>query len=267
MRSARAKTNDPVPGATLCYVWDNSLPAGKVLDSPFTHQLRYVVVRSGPAGLGEWHTRSATCTADFKRVFGDESPDTVPPLIGIAIGADSDNTKSTPSRTPPTWRSCPDEAMRPRRRIEAPGSARRRPRAPARAARFARDPPPDARVTLVTPLSADDLLGHGAGLSSPGTTPARAVRDPDRAAARGLRGAGRRRCEVGIDAARAPRAAGRRPRRRLRRAQRRHGARDVARGDRRQPPRTACSCGRSSASPRCGTRCASAPRSASSASW
>jgi len=31
--------------------------------------------------------------ADFKRIYADESPEGVPPLIGIAIGADSDNTK------------------------------------------------------------------------------------------------------------------------------------------------------------------------------
>jgi hypothetical protein len=93
MRSARGKTTDPVPGATLCYVWDNALPVGKVLDSPFTHQLRYVVVRSGPAGVGEWHSEKRDLAADFKRVFADESPDTVPPLMGIAIGADADNTK------------------------------------------------------------------------------------------------------------------------------------------------------------------------------
>ena len=93
MRSARSKTTDPVPGATLCYVWDNAIAAGTVLDSPFTHQLRYVIVRSGPAGAGEWHSEKRDLAADFKRVFADESPDAVPPLIGIAIGADSDNTK------------------------------------------------------------------------------------------------------------------------------------------------------------------------------
>jgi len=93
MRSARAKTEDPVPGATLCYVWDNQLAVGKVLDSPFTHQLRYVILRSGPAGLGEWHAEKRDIVADFKRIYADESPEGVPPLIGIAIGADSDNTK------------------------------------------------------------------------------------------------------------------------------------------------------------------------------
>lgn len=93
MRSARAKTDDPVPGATLCYVWDNALPVGKVLDSPFTHQLRYVVLRSGNAGVGEWHAEKRDIVADFKRIYADESPDAVPPLIGIAIGADADNTK------------------------------------------------------------------------------------------------------------------------------------------------------------------------------
>ena len=31
--------------------------------------------------------------ADFTRLFGAESP-TVPPIIGVAVGADADNTKS-----------------------------------------------------------------------------------------------------------------------------------------------------------------------------
>ena len=60
MRSARSKTTDPVPGATLCYVWDNAIAAGTVLDSPFTHQLRYVVVRSGRRASANGRARSAT---------------------------------------------------------------------------------------------------------------------------------------------------------------------------------------------------------------
>jgi hypothetical protein len=30
--------------------------------------------------------------ADYKRMFGDESPDKVPDIVGVAIQADSDNT-------------------------------------------------------------------------------------------------------------------------------------------------------------------------------
>ncbi|HSN31519.1 MAG TPA: DUF3047 domain-containing protein [Ideonella sp.] len=94
LRSARGRTDDPVPAATVCYVWDNMLPVGKVLDSPFTRRLRYIILRSGPNGLGQWQTEKRNLDEDFKRTFSDEMPDKVPPLIGIAIGADSDNTRT-----------------------------------------------------------------------------------------------------------------------------------------------------------------------------
>jgi hypothetical protein len=93
IKSARGRTSDPVPGATVSYVWDNALSAGTLIDSPFTRRLRYIVLKSGPNGVGQWQSEKRDLNADFKRAFGDEMPDKVPPLIGVAIGADSDNTK------------------------------------------------------------------------------------------------------------------------------------------------------------------------------
>ena len=93
LRLARSKTSDPVPTATVCYVWDAKLPAGTTLDNAFTKRMRYMVVRSGPQKLNQWTSEKRDVTADFAKLFGGES-DTVPPIIGIAIGADSDNTKS-----------------------------------------------------------------------------------------------------------------------------------------------------------------------------
>ena len=93
LRFARSKTTDPVPAATVCYVWDAKLPAGTTLDNAFTKRMRYVVVRSGPQKLNQWSAEKRDVTADFIKLFGAES-DTVPPIIGIAVGADSDNTKS-----------------------------------------------------------------------------------------------------------------------------------------------------------------------------
>jgi hypothetical protein len=93
LRFARSKTTEPVPAATVCYVWDAKLPAGTTLDNAFTKRMRYVVVRSGPQKLNQWSAEKRDVTADFIKLFGAES-DTVPPIIGIAIGADSDNTKS-----------------------------------------------------------------------------------------------------------------------------------------------------------------------------
>jgi hypothetical protein len=90
MRIARAKTAEPLPAATVCYVWDARLAEGTELDSPYTHRLRYVVLRSGDKPQ-QWLSERRDIGADFLKLFGSESA-TLPPLIGIAVGADADNT-------------------------------------------------------------------------------------------------------------------------------------------------------------------------------
>jgi hypothetical protein len=90
---AQSKTTDPVPNATVCYVWDPSLPAGTELDNAFTRRMRYIVLASGADKVGKWLSEKRNVLADFTKLFGAESPK-VPPIMGIAIGADADNTKS-----------------------------------------------------------------------------------------------------------------------------------------------------------------------------
>ncbi|MBK6862476.1 MAG: DUF3047 domain-containing protein [Ideonella sp.] len=90
---AQSKTTDPLPNATVCYVWDNALPVGTELDNAFTRRMRYIVLESGPAKIGQWKSEKRNVMADFTKLFGAESPK-VPPVMGIAIGADADNTKS-----------------------------------------------------------------------------------------------------------------------------------------------------------------------------
>lgn len=90
---ARSMTSDPVPAATVCYVWDARLPVGTELPSAFTDRLRYVVLQSGAARVGQWVAEKRDLGADFLRLFGKESGGEVPALIGIAVGADADNTR------------------------------------------------------------------------------------------------------------------------------------------------------------------------------
>jgi Protein of unknown function (DUF3047) len=91
LRFAEARTGEHLPTATLCYVWDaSSLPHDTLLHNAFTHRVRFIVVHGTP---GRWSEERHDLAADFLRAFGDESR-TVPPLEGIAIGADSDNTGS-----------------------------------------------------------------------------------------------------------------------------------------------------------------------------
>ena len=93
LRLARSKTTDLVPTATLCYVWDPKLPAGTTLDNAFTRRMRYIVLESGTDRLNKWVAEKRDVGADFLKLFSDEIR-TVPPILGVVIGADSDNTQS-----------------------------------------------------------------------------------------------------------------------------------------------------------------------------
>lgn len=94
LRLARRISGEALPGATLCYVWDTTLPAGTLLANAYTGRVRLRVLASGADALGQWQNQRRDLHADFLASFGDET-DTVPPLQAIVLGADSDNTLGT----------------------------------------------------------------------------------------------------------------------------------------------------------------------------
>lgn len=75
------------------YVWDPALPAGTVLKSAKVGAVYFVVVRSGPAGLGTWKTERRDVRADYRRVFEEDPPD--PQVVAISI--DTNDTRSSAS--------------------------------------------------------------------------------------------------------------------------------------------------------------------------
>jgi Protein of unknown function (DUF3047) len=91
LRLARSQSPEKLPAATVCYVWDGTLAAGTALDNAYTRRLRYLVLQSGPAAPGAWRRERRDLTADFLQLFGNESTQ-VPPIVGVAVGADADNT-------------------------------------------------------------------------------------------------------------------------------------------------------------------------------
>jgi hypothetical protein len=93
LRLARARSGEDLPAATLCYVWDTSLPAGTMIDNAYSRRVRYLVLRSGEAAPTPWQPESRDLAADFLRAFGDEATE-APRLRAIAVGADTDNTGS-----------------------------------------------------------------------------------------------------------------------------------------------------------------------------
>lgn len=91
LRLARARSGEPLPAATLCYVWDARLAAGTVLDNAYSRRVRWIVLRGADTGLSSWQSERRDLQADFLRAFGDESR-SVPPVLAVAVGADADNT-------------------------------------------------------------------------------------------------------------------------------------------------------------------------------
>jgi hypothetical protein len=86
----RLLTGEPLPYATLAYVWSNTEPVGTVILNPRTDRIRKLVVASGTETLGQWHDHQRDVQADFVRAFG-EAPG---PLLAVALMTDTDNTQS-----------------------------------------------------------------------------------------------------------------------------------------------------------------------------
>ena len=93
LRAMRLKAQGPLPAASVCYVWDSRLPPGAMLPSPYTRRIRYVVLHGPESPLHAWHHEHRDIYADFLLLFGNEST-TVPPLVAVLVGADTDNTHS-----------------------------------------------------------------------------------------------------------------------------------------------------------------------------
>ncbi|MGA0113949.1 MAG: DUF3047 domain-containing protein [Burkholderiales bacterium] len=88
LRLARTFFDPQLPAATLCYVWDGKVPAETIAPSAYTDRVRLIVAESGPARVGEWVAMERNIARDFRAAFGEAAP----PVNGIIIATDSDNT-------------------------------------------------------------------------------------------------------------------------------------------------------------------------------
>ena len=88
---AQLLTGEPMPYATLMYVWGNHDPQEGVLVNTRTDRIRKIVMGSGPGNLHRWLEYERDIRADFVKAFGE------PPgaLLAIGIMTDTDNTGST----------------------------------------------------------------------------------------------------------------------------------------------------------------------------
>ena len=75
---------------SIRYTWSSSLPKGKEMSKFFGNQ-KIVVVGSGSQGTGGWKTFRRNIVEDYKRLFGDDPPETP---LAILVLSDGDNTDS-----------------------------------------------------------------------------------------------------------------------------------------------------------------------------
>lgn len=87
---AQLMTGEPLPYATLMYVWCPTREPGSVILNPRTDRIRKLVVESGFARLNQWLDYERDIRADFLQVFGEEPGR----LLHVAIMSDGDNTGS-----------------------------------------------------------------------------------------------------------------------------------------------------------------------------
>ena len=87
---AHVLTGEPLPYATLMYVWCNTCEPETVILNPHTDRIRKLPLESGTAKLNRWMDYERTVRDDFVKAFGEE-----PGLLtSISIMTDTDNTKS-----------------------------------------------------------------------------------------------------------------------------------------------------------------------------
>jgi hypothetical protein len=87
---ARTLTGRTPPYAVLMYIWTDHVPAGTVIPSAHTSQVKMIAVASGKADLGRWQSVERDLGADYRKAFGGEPG----PLTGVAAMTDTDNTGS-----------------------------------------------------------------------------------------------------------------------------------------------------------------------------
>ena len=83
---------EAVRSRIIGYVWDTTAPVGTICKSEKTGTVHYVVVRSGSAELGKWHTERRNVREDFKKIYNDE-PDN-PGAVSISIDSNDTNSYS-----------------------------------------------------------------------------------------------------------------------------------------------------------------------------
>ena len=94
---------EAVRSRIIGYVWDTTAPVDAVAKSEKTGTVTYVVVRSGPAALGQWLTDRRDVREDYRRIYGEEPEN--PGAISVAINTNNTGSSAEAFVGPLLWRA------------------------------------------------------------------------------------------------------------------------------------------------------------------
>jgi hypothetical protein len=85
---AKRRTGEYPPDSALNYVWASNFSSQPTMSNPYTNRSKMIFLEMGDALEGRWVEESVNILEDYRRVFGEDPPDTA----SLAIMNDSDNT-------------------------------------------------------------------------------------------------------------------------------------------------------------------------------
>jgi hypothetical protein len=88
---ARKLAGRELPYAVLMYIWTDQVPAGTLIPSAHTSQIKMLAVASGAGDLGRWQSVRRNLAEDYKKAYGAEPG----PLLAVGVMTDTDNTGGT----------------------------------------------------------------------------------------------------------------------------------------------------------------------------
>jgi hypothetical protein len=86
--AAQTISGQPLPYATLMYIWGSKVALDSVTVSSRSSRVRMLAVAVDDQGIGKWQTYKRNLVEDFKRAFGEEPGN----VASIEIMTDTDNT-------------------------------------------------------------------------------------------------------------------------------------------------------------------------------
>lgn len=84
----RVLTGQPLPYATLMYIWENRARKDSVIPNRHTSRVKMIVAESGRGRVGRWQEVTRNVYEDFRRAFGEEPG----AITAVGIMTDTDNT-------------------------------------------------------------------------------------------------------------------------------------------------------------------------------